>query len=208
MDVYSCVTLQAPNLLWRLRHNEMPKDLNAKVFWLAIGMNDMVRGGCSEEATFLGILRVADEIYFSNPESVIVIQGLLPWSRASNGNLDPTPHGFRPFKGKKVTEFSVKEAKKTFSYWPSIQHINSELEKFCSEHEHLVYFDGSGLFLGSMGNHVYKPKNQQIITALLEDGKRLTLEGYQVLGSAIERELNRIIYENDENNDIEKKNGN
>lgn len=183
----------------------MPATLNSKVFWLAIGMNDLIRGGCSEEATLLGILRVADEIYFSNPTIVIVIQGILPWSRPGDGNLEDHKHGIHPFQGNKATEYSVKEAKKNFSFWPSIQHINYELEKFCEKHEHLVYFDASALFLGSVGNHVYRQKEQHIITALLDEGKTLTFDGYTVMGTAIQQELARIIYDDNEKNDVEGK---
>lgn len=28
---------KSPNLLWRLQHGEMPKNLKSKVFWLLIG---------------------------------------------------------------------------------------------------------------------------------------------------------------------------
>jgi hypothetical protein len=181
----------------------MPTTLNSKVFWLAIGMNDMVRGGCSEEVTMLGILRVADEIYFQNPNSVIVIQGILPWSNNKDGSLDHKKHGLHPFEGRQPKEYTVKDAKKYFTLWPSIQHINSELEKFCAQHEHLVYFDVSALFLGSIGNHVYRQKEQHIITALLNEGKTLTFDGYTVLGVAVQQELKRIIYDGNEKNDVE-----
>jgi hypothetical protein len=163
------------------------------VFWLAIGMSDLVRGGCSEEAAFLGILRVADEINFNYPDAKVVIQGLLPWSRSSDGSLDPIPHGFHPLRKNKPTTTSLKVALATFSYWPSIQHINSELENFCAEHDHLTFFDVSELFLGSLGNKVYKHGEQQIITALLYQGKRLSYRGYTILGKAIQDKLDHMI---------------
>jgi hypothetical protein len=164
-----------------------------KVFWLAIGMSDLVKGGCSEEAAFLGILRVADEINFNYPKATIVIQGLLPWSRSSDGTLDPIPHGFHPLRKSKPTTTSLKVALATFSYWPSIQHINSELEKYCAERDNLVYFDVSELFLGSLGNKVYKHGEQQIIPALLYQGKRLSFRGYTILGKAIQDKLDQMI---------------
>jgi len=199
---------KSPNLLWRLRHGEMPPALESKVFWLMTGINDLVRGGCSEEVTMLGILRLADEIYFSNPNSVIVIQGILPWTKNSDGSLLPKYHGMPHLFGKDKPkgEFSsVQAAKKYSGIWPSIQHVNSELEKFCSQHNHLVYFDASSLFLGSLGNHVYQSKEQHIMTALLREGKQLTYQGYQVLGNAIVEELERIIYDDNEANDVETK---
>lgn len=213
LTVVRPLLIKSPNLLWRLRHGEMPDTLQSKVFWLMTGMNDLVRGGCSEEVTMLGILRVADEIYFSNPNSVIVIQGILPWTKNTDGSLTPPkshtrPHLFGHHKDKGANEYSSVEAAKKYSgIWPSIQHVNAELEKFCAQHEHLVYFDASSLFLGSIGNHVYQSKEQHIITALMADGKKLTYEGYRVLGDAILKELERIIYDDDEENDVESKSG-
>lgn len=166
-------------------------------------MNDLVRGGCSEEATVLGILRVADEIYFGNPNSVIVIQGILPWSKYSDGSLEHHKHGFHPLQYGAAKEYGVKDAKQYFTLWPSIQHINAELEKFCSLHNHLIYFDVSALFLGTVGNQIYRKKEQHIITTLLSEGKTLTFNGYTVLGVAIQQELERIIYDGNEKNDLE-----
>jgi len=189
----------------------MPNTLQSKVFWLQTGINDLIRGGCSEEVTVLGILRLADEIYFSNPESVIVIQGILPWTRNADGSLLPDkklPRLFGQHMSEKKAEFkTVKAAQQYARLWPSIQHINAELEKFCAQHEHLVYFDASNLFLGSMGNSVFVSKEQHIIPALMSEGKKLTYEGYRVLGNAILTELERIIYDDNEKNDVETKNG-
>jgi hypothetical protein len=181
----------------------MPSSLNSKVYWLQSGINELIRGGCSEEATLLGILRVADEIYFSNPNAVIVIQGILPYSKAGDGSLQHEIHG-HPISRDRQKEFSLINAIRYNSVWPSIQRINSELEKFCDQHKHLVYFDVSALFLGSMGNEYYKQKQQHIILDLLYQGKILTFDGYTVLGTAIQKKLSKIINEEDETNDIEK----
>ena len=180
----------------------MPKSLKSKVYWLQSGINELIRGGCSEEATLLGILRVADEIYFSNPNSVIVIQGILPYSKSDDGNLQHEHHG-HTISGTRQKEFNIKGAAKYNSIWPSIQNINSELEKYCTLHDHLIYFDVSGLFLGSMGNEYYKQKEKHIIVDLLANGKSLTFDGYTVLGTAIHDKLSKIINKGDETNDIE-----
>lgn len=177
------------------------------------GVNDLVRGGCSEEVTVLGILRLADEINFSNPNSVIVIQGILPWSEHSDGTLTPpktkkAQHLFgRDKSGKAQAYKSIKSALRNAGLWPSIQRINGELAKFCAEHKHLVFFDASKLFLGTMGNDVYQSKDEHIITALLSGGKKLTSEGYRVLGDAVKEELERIIYDDNEENDVETRDG-
>ena len=175
------------------------------------GINDLIRGGCSEEVAVLGILRVADEIYFSNPNSIIVIQGLLPWTTNKDGSLSPaTNHNRQHMFGRHKDDMAyktLKAAKKFGSIWPSIQHVNSELARFCAEHDHLVFFDASPLFLGTMGNHVYQSNEQHIIPALIEGGQKLTFEGYKVLGGAILQELERIIYDDNEANDVETRGG-
>lgn len=181
----------------------MPKSLQSKVYWLQSGINELIRGGCSEEATLLGILRVADEIYFSNPNSMIVIQGILPYSKSDDGSLQHEHHG-HAMNSAQQKEFTVKGAAKYNSIWPSIQSINSELEKYCKLHDHLIYFDVSALFLGCMGNEYYKQKEKHIIVDLLYHGKTLTEDGYTVLGTAIRDKLSKIINKGDETNDIEK----
>lgn len=180
----------------------MPTFLKSKVYWLQSGINELIRGGCSEEVTLLGILRVADEIYFSNPKSVIVIQGILPYSKPDDGSLHHEHHGYA-VNNDRQKEFNAKGAAKYNSIWPSIQTINSELEKFCKLHDHLVYFDVSALFLGSMGNEYYQQKEKHIIVDLLFHGKTLTYDGYTVLGTAIHDKLSKIINKGDETNDVE-----
>ena len=95
-----CHTLQNPylynddtkttNLLWRMQHGEMPDNLQAKIWWIMIGANDLALAMCSEDVTILGILRVAEEIAHHHPQSKVVIQGLLPRSNHRDGSLHLT----------------------------------------------------------------------------------------------------------------------
>ena len=185
--------------------------MQSKVFWLTTGINDLVRGGCSEEIAVLGILRVADEIFFSNPNSVIVIQGILPWTKRADGSLSSIdPHGAHHLFGRKKDDGAYKTLKAATRYgsmWPSIQNVNAQLAQFCAGHDHLVFFDASSLFLGTVGNHIFHSKEQQIIPSLINGGRKLTSEGYKVLGDAIMEELRRIIYDDDEENDVESRGG-
>jgi lysophospholipase L1-like esterase len=59
------------------------------------------------------------------------------------------------------------------------------------------------LFLGTLGNDHYTAKSQQIVSDLMPDYVHLSVEGHRVLGNAILRELQRIIFEDDERNDVE-----
>lgn len=89
--------------------------------------------------------------------------------------------------------------------WPSIQAINKELEGFCSKHDHFVYFDADNLVLGSIGNDYYRAEHKTIIAELMPNYVHLSALGHTVVMSAIEDELKRIVYDDDEANDIEKK---
>jgi hypothetical protein len=77
------------------------------------------------------------------------------------------------------------------------------LEEFCAKHDHLVYFDASSFFLGRMSNSHFKGSTEQIVTDLMPDGKKLSFQGYKVMGDAVVGELQRIIYDEIETNDIE-----
>lgn len=83
-------TDRSTNLLWRLRHGEMPTNLQSKIFWILIGADDLALAMCSEDVVILGILRVAEEIAYHHPDSKIVIQGLMPRSNHKDGSLHVT----------------------------------------------------------------------------------------------------------------------
>lgn len=170
-----------------------------KVWWLLIGANDLVRGQCSEEAVVVGILRLADEISMKRPGSIVVIQGLLPRSSFADGALSHTHTEskslhYRPHR---------KEYFKTGHYplWPSIKVINAELERFCEKHEHMVYFDASRLFFGNLGNEYFQSSDSTLLKELyMSDFAHPSVQGYRILAKVMGKELNRIIYDNDEDN--------
>jgi lysophospholipase L1-like esterase len=186
-----------------MQHGEFPDSLTSKVWWILIGTNDLARGGCSEEATVLGILRVAEEIHFRRPGDVVVIQGILPRSNRPDGALIHRSSIHSLFERTHSREYAVKMAQKQFNLWPSIVNINAELESFCAKHEHMVFFDASNLFLGIPSNANYNGKQEEIIQELMGDYVHPTAKGMEVMGNAIAKELNRIINEGNEENDVE-----
>ena len=97
--------------------------------------------------------------------------------------------------------------KADFYLWPSIKTINRALEKFCRKHEHFVYFDADDLILGSLGNAHFKAAHKTIIAELMPNYVHLSSAGHSVVLKAIRTEVERIIYDDDENNDIEAKGG-
>jgi lysophospholipase L1-like esterase len=181
----------------------MPDTLHSNVYWLWIGMNDLITGYCSEEAVVLGILRAAEEISFHDPEAVVVVQGILPLSK-HDGTLE-APSTKKLLKTKTSAVHTVAAAKDRYLFWPSIQAINKELEKFCTDHERMVYFDAAELFVGSMGNSVYRQRGITIMKELMPDYINPSLAGYKVLFKAINAEMEKIIFDENEDNDVEKK---
>ena len=187
-----------PNLLWRMHHGEIPDTLEAKVWWIMIGGNDLHYGGCSEDATVLGMLRVAEEISNNHPDSVVVLQGILPQTSRSDGSLDPHKPRTSFFRGPTSEKERAHEALKEASLWPSIQNINQQLASFCENHEHIVYFDVDPVFVTSKGNAKYI--RQEL---MMPDYRTPSFAGMKELGTFIYEELHRIIWDDDEENDIE-----
>lgn len=166
-------------------------------------MNDLITGYCSEEAVVLGILRTAEELALLDPGSVVVVQGILPLSKHDGHLTDTGRHSF--FQGRNPKAHTVNQAKNRYLFWPSIQAINDELEKFCTKHPQMVYFDAGKLFVGSSGNSVYKGNEQHIIHELMPDYIHPSLNGYKLLLKAIRQEVERILYDENEDNDVEEK---
>ena len=105
-----------------------------------IGANDLAVTQCSEEAVIVGILRLADEIKIQHPQSVVVIQGILPRSSYSDGHVKSIRNSTAPRTHSHSSSFHKKEYVNVDQYplWPSIQTINNEVAAFCAKHEHLV----------------------------------------------------------------------
>lgn len=155
----------------------MPENLNAKVWWILIGINDLALSTCSEDATILGILRVAEEVAFRNSHSKVVIQGLMPRSNHGDGTLHPP-------KRKRGSDYYI---------WPSIEEINGELKGFCDKHEQFIYFDAKDLFVQweNVKSVVPEPR---LIKDLMPNARQPNLKGHQVLMGAVEQKLQEIFF--------------
>ena len=75
------------NLLWRIQNGELER-ADSKVFWLLIGTNDLT-ASCSEEVILLGIIHIVEEIKKQKPDSIIVLNGILPRTDSQSGKLIP-----------------------------------------------------------------------------------------------------------------------
>lgn len=193
------------NLLWRLEHGEMYRNSKTKVWWISIGSNDLARGGCSEEATVLGILQVAELVAHQNAGARVVIQAILP--RSLDGSLDLSPRTIptaNKIFGKRQKESSyAEEARKYLQLWPSIQHVNQQLREFAKNHSSIMYVDVNAMFVGSVTNALYKSEGVQIMKELMPKGDgRLSFEGHKVLHHAIFEKVLDIIRDEDELNEV------
>ncbi len=164
------------NLLWRLQDGkELPIELQAKVFWVLIGTNDLTMN-CSEEIVVLGILSIVQELQSQRPDSIIVINGLLPRSNDHvNGRLSRSEsEEYNTHSEQKGAEVS------NFSYWPSIQAINEQLKQYALKHDRVEFFDPSQIFIGHMGNRFFTRNEPFLMKELQEDFLHPSALGHQI----------------------------
>lgn len=172
---------QIANLLWRIQHGELPE---AKVYWIQIGTNDFLPGQCSEQVILLGILRMAEWIHDEFPDSVIVINSILPRHDT-----------FMPKLKKRNSIIPSPDV-----VWSAIQEVNAQLQSFCVHHEHLVYFDSTPILANWNGG---KKHGNTLRNPMYEsDQFHLSLQGHKAWGDAILERLKLIIYDDDESSNF------
>jgi len=152
----------SPNLLWRIQNNEM-SNLKPKVWWINIGVNDIMYSNCSEEITIMGILRVVEELLVRNSNtnadaSTIVINSILPVGTTSALSLEG-PH--------------IRNR-----YWPAIKMVNERLAKFAKKHKGVKFFDVTDMMTESRGHNLYMKREFFI------DMVHLSWEGQEGLAKA------------------------
>ena len=144
----------SPNLLWRIQHSEIGA-LRPKIWWLNIGINDLVSTECSEEITLMGIIRVIEELMGMDDDAAIVVNSLLPTANRPDLKLE----------GKNNHN----------KYWPSIIIINERLKKFASKHKMIKFFDATDILTYRRGRSLYMNKE------LFEDKFHLSAKGQAAL---------------------------
>lgn len=167
-------------MLWRIQHDELPQ--NSFVYWIEIGSNDFSYGQCSEEAVLLGILELAERIHVNNPDSVIVLNSILPRQDDVIGNNK-----------------NNNKKKGTIPLWNAIKEVNAQMEAFCVQHEHLVYFDASPLFVVTKQGKNGETRFRNNLFAA--DRVHLSTAGYKAWGNAIADRLKLLLYEDDESSE-------
>lgn len=205
---------QAPHLLWRLKHGEMT--FNPKVWWILIGINDLVSGGCSPEVVLLGILRIVEEIQYNKPDATIVINGILPTAfpavkvdknkmkanakmlkdkmkknkKAGTEDQDMESPGEEtpPKKGKFLQP--ITEVK---DLGPTIKIINKQLKKFSDKHDNVQYFDAEDIFM------TVNEKGKPVIDMELLNGLHPTKKGHALWAKKIVKKLGDWLVVEDNN---------
>jgi lysophospholipase L1-like esterase len=121
-----------PNLLYRLKHGELPDGLSPSIFWVLIGTNDYA-SHCDMNQITAGILRVVERLREARPETRVVLNSLLPRGK------DPL------FRSRA---------------WTALTAVNHRLECYASQHEGVSFFNATDLFLidgGTMVNRKIMP---------------------------------------------------
>jgi len=171
----------SPNLLWRIQNKELPSFLNPPVIWLLIGLNDIYSHWCSPETTLVGILRVVEELRAQKPGSIIVVNGLLPFSHDKK----------KGFVKNKRRWGLVHHHKNPPAIWDDIVSINRQLELYCQNKDQLQYFSANDMLLSdSFGVDIANP---QIDKNLMSDYVHPSKFGYQLWGDQIMKKLDELI---------------
>jgi lysophospholipase L1-like esterase len=144
----------SPNVFWRIKQHEM-RHLTPKVWWIAVGRNDLFRTNCSEEVALMGVLRIVEELVAKNDGATIVINSLLPTASKSTLQVE----------GKYAHN----------DMWKSIQEVNSRLKKFAQQNHHVVFYDANEVFMET------RYKKKYISKKLYVDKVHPSYEGYKAL---------------------------
>ena len=208
---------QAPHVLWRLKHGEIPDSFKPRVWWLLAGINDLTNGGCSPEVVLLGILRIVEEIQYWKPDAIIVINSILPtavpaikrdknFKRGFNPKNEngPKAKGNTQKKGKHndgVDENAVEDPEETQKpknkfvrgftqvkdLGPTIKIINKQLKKFSEKHSNIQYFEAEDIFITT------NQRGKTVINTKLMNGVHPTPEGHKEWAKKIVKKLEGLI---------------
>jgi len=162
--------LQSPMLLWRMQNGELPANLNPSVFWLLIGTNDIGRTWCSPEMIVVGVIRNVEEILSRKPDSLIVLNGLLPRTYNKDG-------------------FVARGGPIKPSVWEDIKAINSELKMYATYREGVSYFDTKVFFKDPKA----PAKKLKIDKKLMPDYLHPSAAGYRLWGEEIVKKLDALL---------------
>ena len=181
------------NLLYRVQNGEL-EAVDPKVFWVLIGTNDL-SVQCSENVILLGIIHIVEEIRKKKPDTIVVLNGMLPRTDSEDGRLikrsgSGSENGNVTSSGVSSeittsTSTSHSSSESSYSYWQSIQSINKGLQRYAEQHDEVEYFDPSDVFIVQMGNKVYQRDELFLVHELQRDYLHPSALGHRLWGEAI-----------------------
>lgn len=108
------------NLLYRLQNGEGAPHFHPKVWWIAIGTNDLV-DECNSDTIAVGTFHIVEEIRKTHPGALIVLNSILPRNE-NQQNLMESP------------------------FWSIIQEVNLKMECYARTAKNVEFFNATELF--------------------------------------------------------------
>ena len=158
------------NLLWRIQKGEFA-ELKPRVWWISIGIHDLISTDCSEEITLIGILRIVEELVARKDGSTIVINSLLPTTASTHFTEEDDTS--KKHKTHSSYKYSGRHSHNEIS--KSIAEVNTKLASFASKHNGIKFFDATPHFLKSSSSSTKYLKKE-----LYLDSHDLSAEGHLV----------------------------
>jgi len=113
---------KSPELLWRIQNEELPRSLNANIYWILIGTNDLLKG-CDPSSILYWITKIINQIYQrKGSKAKIVINSIFP---SGSANLLSSSNYI----------------------FEDTMHINQLLFQYSLKYKNLYFFNGTSLFL-------------------------------------------------------------
>ena len=151
------------NLLYRIRSKEIPDALEAKIFWILIGTNDLHRKAkCSPEVVAAGIINIIQELQQKRPNSIIVINSILPTTGFKSGVIWQKP-----------------------AWEDQIQGVNRRIECYAQVSTGVEFFNATPIFVELDG--------RRLNTTLLPDLIHPSTLGYKLWGQEIARKIQQLL---------------
>jgi lysophospholipase L1-like esterase len=156
---------QGPNLLWHLQHGLLDA-VNPKIWLILIGTNDLFESRCTDRFVVANILNVLKAIYEQKPDAQFIIHGILP--------RKDHPESKSQYMG---------------ADWKRAQAINWRVRKFCEHSSQLYYMQAGPLFTEETSVR----GRRQIDEKLMEDGIHPTVQGLEIWGDYLVKQVKGIL---------------
>mmetsp|Transcript_15228 Transcript_15228/g.35295 ORF Transcript_15228/g.35295 Transcript_15228/m.35295 type:complete len:432 (+) Transcript_15228:245-1540(+) len=132
-----------PNLLWHWENGIKQANLRPKLWFIAVGGNDLYVKKCTDRFVKANVLNVAKRIFEYQEDAKIVIHGIIPRKDDLDSKLDALGH-----------------------LWNRAQGVNLDVRKFIKTHSSRIYFMNLGQTLMAGGFKGRAKVNRQYIQGI------------------------------------------